>query len=76
LRGRIKPVEPVTQGRIYDTNTKKVILAEFHVRNGKFVSEGDFIIEIEKQNGSLELTKAALARTARLVMDGNVYVRH
>jgi 2-methylaconitate cis-trans-isomerase PrpF len=33
-------------------------------------------IEIEKINGNLELTKAALARTARLLMDGNVYVRH
>ena len=33
-------------------------------------------IETEKINGSLELTKAALARTARLFMDGNVYVGH
>ena len=32
-------------------------------------------IEIEEQNGQLELTKAALARTGRLLMDGNVYVR-
>jgi 2-methylaconitate cis-trans-isomerase PrpF len=32
-------------------------------------------IEIEKQDGQLELTKAALARTARLLMDGNVFVR-
>ena len=32
-------------------------------------------IEIEKQNGELELTKAAPNRTARLLMDSNVYVR-
>jgi len=32
-------------------------------------------IEIEEQNGQKELTKAALARTARLLMDGNVFVR-
>ena len=32
-------------------------------------------MNIEKQNGQLELTKAALARTARLLMDGQVYVR-
>jgi 2-methylaconitate cis-trans-isomerase PrpF len=32
-------------------------------------------IEIEEPNGQLELTKAALARTERLLMDGNVYVR-
>ncbi|MFQ5748311.1 MAG: PrpF domain-containing protein [Planctomycetota bacterium] len=31
-------------------------------------------IEIEKKNGHLKLTKAALARTARLLMDGHVYV--
>jgi len=32
-------------------------------------------IAIEEQNGQKELTKAALARTARLLMDGNVFVR-
>jgi 2-methylaconitate cis-trans-isomerase PrpF len=30
-------------------------------------------ILIEKKGGELELTKAALARTARLLMDGSVY---
>jgi 2-methylaconitate cis-trans-isomerase PrpF len=163
----------MTKVRIYNTNTKKVILAEFQVENGEFISEGDFRIdgvpgsgskilldfigsggsvtgkllptgkvreevkfpklgtlevsmvdaanpfvfvrardiglkgnenmdefgrvqpdnppavrighptgtiqveiEIENIDGNLELTKAALARTARLLMDGNVYVRH
>jgi hypothetical protein len=33
-------------------------------------------IEIKKINGNLELTKSALSRTACLLMDGNVYVRH
>jgi 2-methylaconitate cis-trans-isomerase PrpF len=32
-------------------------------------------IELERRNDSLELAKAALARTARLLMDGSVYVR-
>jgi 2-methylaconitate cis-trans-isomerase PrpF len=31
-------------------------------------------IETEKKNGHLELSKAALTRTARLLMDGCVYV--
>jgi 2-methylaconitate cis-trans-isomerase PrpF len=31
-------------------------------------------IVIEEKNGQLELTKAALARTARLLIDGSVYV--
>jgi 2-methylaconitate cis-trans-isomerase PrpF len=33
-------------------------------------------IEIEKIDGKLELTKAALARAARLLMDGNIHISH
>jgi 2-methylaconitate cis-trans-isomerase PrpF len=33
---------PMTKVRICNTNTKKVILAEFWVENGEFISEGDF----------------------------------
>ncbi len=36
---------------------------------------GTLQVEIEGQNGQLERTKAALARTARLLMNGKVYVR-
>ena len=39
LRGLIHPVEPVPKVRIYNTNTKKVILAEFLLENGEFISE-------------------------------------
>ena len=52
LRDLIKPVEPVTNVRIYNTNTKKVILAEFEVREGQFVSEGDFCIDGVPGTGS------------------------
>ncbi len=52
LRDLIKPVEPVTKVRIYNTNTKKVILAEFEVRDGQFVSEGDFRIDGAPGSGS------------------------
>jgi hypothetical protein len=31
-------------------------------------------IEVQKENGNITLTKSALARTARLLMDGSVYV--
>jgi 2-methylaconitate cis-trans-isomerase PrpF len=31
-------------------------------------------IETEKTSGGLKLSKAALARTARLLMDGSVYL--
>ena len=42
---------------------------------GTLLPTGKLQVEIEKQNGELELTKAAVTRTARLLMDGNVYVR-
>jgi 2-methylaconitate cis-trans-isomerase PrpF len=42
LRGLNHPVEPVPKVRIYNTNTKKVILAEFLVENGEFISEEIF----------------------------------
>ena len=45
------------------------------VRSGHPTGTLQVEIVIEEQNGQLELTKAALARTARLLMDGNVYVR-
>jgi 2-methylaconitate cis-trans-isomerase PrpF len=45
------------------------------IRIGHPTGKLQVAIEIEEQNGQLELTKAALARTARLLMDGNVYVR-
>jgi 2-methylaconitate cis-trans-isomerase PrpF len=52
LRGLIKPVEPMTKVRIYNTNTKKVILAEFEVKDGEFVSEGNFRIDGAPGSGS------------------------
>src|ERR1041385_285410 len=39
LRGLIEPHEPVTKVRIYNTNTKKIIVGEFPVVNGEFDSE-------------------------------------
>ncbi len=44
------------------------------VRIGHPMDKLQVEIELEMQNGGLELPKAALARTARLLMDGNVYV--
>lgn len=61
--------------RIYNTNTKKVQPNNPPaVRIGHPTGKLQVEIELEEQNGQLELTKAALARTARLLMDGNVYV--
>jgi 2-methylaconitate cis-trans-isomerase PrpF len=52
LRGLIEPQEPVTKVRIYNTNTKKIIVAEFPVRDGEFVSEGNFSIDGVPGTGS------------------------
>jgi 2-methylaconitate cis-trans-isomerase PrpF len=43
--GLIKPVEPITTVRIYNTNTKKILAAEVPVKDGKAVVEGDYRID-------------------------------
>jgi methylitaconate Delta-isomerase len=75
LRGLIKPVEPVTKVRIYNTNTKKVILAEFQVRDGEFVSDGDFKIDGVPGTGSkilLDFTGSGGSVTGKLLPTGKV----
>jgi 2-methylaconitate cis-trans-isomerase PrpF len=43
--GLVKAVEPVTQVRIHQKNTNKLIIAEVPVKNGKFDEEGDYQID-------------------------------
>ncbi len=43
--GLIKAVEPITTVRIYNTNTKKILIAEVPVKDGKAVVEGDYRID-------------------------------
>jgi len=43
--GFVKAVEPITKVRVHNTNTKKVIICETPVRNGKPVVEGDYYID-------------------------------
>jgi len=75
LRDLIKPVEPVTKVRIYNTNTKKIILAEFEVRDGQFVSEGDFRIDGAPGAGSkilLDFIGSGGSVTGKLLPTGKV----
>jgi len=75
LRDLIKPVEPVTKVRIYNTNTKKVILAEFDVRDGQFVSEGDFRVDGVPGTGSkilLDFIGSGGSVTGKLLPTGKV----
>lgn len=75
LRGLIEPREPVTRARVYNTNTKKVIVAEFAVRNGEFVSEGEFRIDGVPGSGSkilLDFIDSGGAVTGKLLPTGRV----
>ena len=75
LRALIKPVEPLTKVRLDNTNTKKVILAEFEVKNGEFVSEGSFKIDGVAGSGSkilLDFIASGGAVTGKLLPTGKV----
>ena len=75
LRGLIEAEEPVTKIRIYNTNTKKIIVGEFPVRNGEFVSDGDFRIDGVPGSGSkilLDFLDSGGAVTGKLLPTGKV----
>ena len=75
LRGLIEPKGPITTARIYNTNTKKVIVAEFHVRDGEFFSEGSFRIDGAPGSGSkilLDFIDSRGAVTGKLLPTGKV----
>ncbi|MBI4490063.1 MAG: 3-methylitaconate isomerase [Deltaproteobacteria bacterium] len=75
LRGLIEPKEPITKVRIYNTNTKKVIVAEFPVRDGQFLSEGSFRIDGVPGPGSkilLDFINSGGSVTGKLLPTGKV----
>jgi methylitaconate Delta-isomerase len=75
LRGLIKPTEGITKVRIYNTNTKKIILAEFEVRDGQFFSEGNFTIDGAPGSGSkilLDFIGSGGSVTGKLLPTGKV----
>lgn len=73
--GLVPAVEPVTSVRIYNTNTKKVIVAEVQVLDGKPRVDGDFSIDGVPGTGArivLNFLDSAGAVTGRLLPTGNV----
>jgi methylitaconate Delta-isomerase len=75
LRGLIEPKEPITKVRIHNTNTKKIIVAEFPVRDGEFVAEGGFAIDGVPGTGSkilLDFLDSGGAVTGKLLPTGKV----
>lgn len=73
--GFVKPVEPFTVVRIYNTNTDKMIFATVPVKDGKALSEGDYQNHGVPGTGArilLEFDKPAGAITKKLLPTGNV----
>ncbi|QTL52105.1 2-methylaconitate cis-trans isomerase PrpF family protein [Priestia aryabhattai] len=73
-QGLVQPVEPVTKVRIYNTNTKKVIVAEVEVENGKVKTEGSCMIPGVPGTGSpiyLSFENGEGAVTGNLLPTGN-----
>ena len=64
--GLLKPTEPITKVRIYNTNTKKILVAEVPVKDGKAIVEGDYRIDGVPGTGArIALDFAATAGTIK-----------
>jgi len=64
--GLIKPVEPTTTVRIYNTNTKKILVAKVPVKDGKAMVEGDYRIDgVPGTGAKIALDFAATAGTIK-----------
>lgn len=55
--GMVKAEEPITILNLYNTNTKKKIIAEISVENGKAKVEGDYAIDGVPGNGAKIVTR-------------------
>jgi methylitaconate Delta-isomerase len=73
--GLMKAIESSTKVRIYNTNTKKIIVAEVPVKNGKTVVEGDYSIDGVPGTGAkiaLDFADAMGTIKGTLLPTGNV----
>lgn len=72
-RGLVPLSEPVTRVRIYNTNTKKVIVAEVPVRDGEILVDGDCRIDGVPGSGArilLDFLDSGGAATGKLLPTG------
>jgi 2-methylaconitate cis-trans-isomerase PrpF len=72
--GLVLVTEPVTTVRIHNTNTKKIIEAEVPVKDGRAVTEGDFIVNGVPGTGAkivLNFVNSAGSKTGKLLPTGN-----
>jgi 2-methylaconitate cis-trans-isomerase PrpF len=73
--GLVAPVEPFTRVRIFNTNTKRILEAEVPVRNGRALSEGDFVVDGVPVTGArivVNFVNSAGSKTGKLLPTGNV----
>ncbi|SFH02405.1 hypothetical protein SAMN05660649_03538 [Desulfotomaculum arcticum] len=73
--GLVNAVEPVTIVKIYNTNTKKIIIAEVPVKDGKAVTKGDYAIDGVPGTGArivLNFMDSGGAITGKLLPTGNL----
>jgi 2-methylaconitate cis-trans-isomerase PrpF len=73
--GLVPVNEPITKVRIFNTNTKKVIEAAVPVRDGKALTEGDFLVNGVPGTGAkivLNFVNSGGSKTGKLLPTGNV----
>lgn len=73
--GMLRAVEPVTTVRIYNTNTRQILIAHIPVVNGAPAVEGDYTIAGVPGSGAeirLDFSQTSGATTGRLLPTGNV----
>jgi len=73
--GLVEAVEPVTEVHIFNRNTKKEIVAQVPVKNGRFWPEGDFAIDGVPGTASkvtLKFVEPMGAASGRLLPTGHV----
>jgi hypothetical protein len=73
--GLVKAVEPITKVRIYNTNTKKILVAEVPVKDGKARVKGDYKVDGVPGTGAkimLDFACTAGAATGKILPTGQV----
>ncbi|HZI50785.1 MAG TPA: PrpF domain-containing protein [Terriglobia bacterium] len=73
--GFVSATEPITRVRIFNTNTNRILEAEVPVRNGRFISEGDFTMDGVPGSGArivVNFMKAAGSKTGKLLPTSRV----
>lgn len=73
--GMVKSKEPITEVRIHNTNTQKILIARVPVKDGRALVEGDFQIDTVPGTGArieLDYSRTSGAATGKLLPTGNV----